>query len=117
VQKTYNGGCHCGAVQYQFTAEISDVMACNCSICSKRGHLLTFVPANQFSLTSGAENLTDYQFGSKTIHHLFCSTCGVNSFAKGKMPDGSEVRAINVRCVEDIDLGSIPVNEVNGREF
>ena len=104
-------------MQYQFTAEISDVMACNCSICSKRGHLLTFVPANQFSLTSGAENLTDYQFGSKTIHHLFCSTCGVNSFAKGKMPDGSEVRAINVRCVEDIDLGSIPVNEVNGREF
>jgi hypothetical protein len=56
----------------------------------KRGGLLTFVPAAKFTLISGEDDLTDYQFNKKIVHHLFCHTCGVGSFAKGRAPDGTD---------------------------
>ena len=63
---------------------LEPVLSCNCSICQKRGALLTFVPAAQFTLLSGEDDLTDYQFNKKIVHHLFCGHCGVGSFARGK---------------------------------
>ena len=30
----------------------------------------------------GQEALSDYQFGRKNIHHLFCKHCGVKSFGR-----------------------------------
>ena len=75
--KTYTGGCHCGEVRFEVTADISNVVSCNCSICQKRGALWSFVPAGNFGLRAGGEDLRDYQFAKKTIHHLFCPRCGV----------------------------------------
>jgi hypothetical protein len=113
--RTYTGGCHCGAVRYRTTLTLERALTCNCSICSKTGTMLTFVPATQFELVSGADELTDYQFGKKSIHHLFCRRCGVRSFARGKMPDGTEMAAVNVRCLDDIDLAAIPVRQHDGK--
>lgn len=111
---TYSGGCHCGRVRYEVDADLSRVMACNCSICRKRGALLTFVPAAKFKLGSGAEALTDYQFNKKVVHHLFCANCGVASFARGAGPDGSEMVAINVRCLDGVDLEGLNVVPFDG---
>ena len=111
----YTGGCHCQAVRYEVSADIETVISCNCSICQKRGSLLTFVPASQFSLLSGEGALTDYQFAKKTIHHSFCSTCGVASFATGKAPDGADMVAVNIRCLDDIDLSAFKVTAFDGR--
>ena len=113
----HTGGCHCGRVRYEVEADIDEVMSCNCSMCQKRGTLLTFVPEQQFTLLSGGDDLTDYQFNKKIIHHLFCSTCGIGSFARGVAPDGSEMVAVNVRCLEDVDPASLPVKSVDGRSF
>lgn len=113
----HTGGCHCGRVRYEVEADIDEVMSCNCSMCQKRGTLLTFVPEQQFTLLSGGDDLTDYQFNKKIIHHLFCSTCGIGSFARGVAPDGSEMVAINARCLDDIDLGALTVKSVDGRSF
>src|SRR3954462_5387842 len=96
----YSGGCHCGAVRYEVDMTIENVMSCNCSICSRKGYLLTFTPATNFTLLQGEGALSDYLFGKKTIHHLFCKQCGISSFAKGTMPDGTEIRAINARCLD-----------------
>src|SRR6266540_5951606 len=101
--RTYTGGCHCGQVRYEATGDFSQVMSCNCSICTKRGALWTFIPPEQFSLRAGEQALIDYQFHKKRVHHLFCPDCGIESFARGKTPDGKkEVVAINVRCLDHI---------------
>lgn len=116
--KTYEGGCHCGKVRYSATLDLSQPMvSCNCSICSKTGALLGFVPAESFTLRSGEKDLTDYQFNKKVIHHLFCSTCGVRSFARGTTPDGKQMAAINVRCLDSVDLEKLQVMKVDGRSF
>jgi hypothetical protein len=115
--KTYTGGCHCSAVRYEVQADLDNVIACNCSICMKRGLLLTFTPASQFKLVSGQDRMTDYQFNKKMIHHLFCPTCGVESFARGNMPDGSAMVAINVRCLDDVDVGGLKSAPFDGRSL
>jgi hypothetical protein len=113
----YTGGCHCGAVRYEVTAKLDGAVTCNCSICSKTGTMLAFVPAAQFRLVAGEEELTDYQFGKRNIHHLFCRRCGIRSFARGKKPDGSPMVAVNVRCLDGVDLASIPPIPFDGRSL
>jgi hypothetical protein len=114
---TYTGGCHCGAVRYRATMKLDRAMACNCSICSKTGTMLAFVPAAQFELLSGADALTDYQFGKKRIHHLFCKHCGIRSFGRGVMPDGAPVVAVNVRCLDGVDLDKVAVDRFDGKRL
>ena len=53
--KNFSGGCHCGLVRFDVTADLSHVLACNCSICTKRGALWTFVPPEQFALRAPIE--------------------------------------------------------------
>jgi hypothetical protein len=57
--QTYDGSCHCGAVQFSVQTQLSEAMQCNCSICAKAGWLLIFVPAPQFTLKKGEHAQTD----------------------------------------------------------
>ena len=59
-------------MRYEAESDLAQVVDCNCSICMKRGALWAFVKAPQFKLIQGEDALTDYQFGKKKIHHLFC---------------------------------------------
>jgi hypothetical protein len=111
------GGCHCGKVRYEVTTDLEQVMACNCSICTKQGLWLTFVPANAFRLISGEDVLKDYQFAKKQVHHLFCSNCGVESFGRGGLPDGTEMIAINVRCLDGVDPASLSPEPFDGKSL
>ena len=113
--KEYNGSCHCGKVRYRVQADLGGtLMTCNCSICKRTGSVLTFVPAAQFTLEKGESALSDYQFGKKVIHHLFCSTCGIRSFSRGSGPDGKPMVAVNVRCLDGVDVGSLQTQEFDG---
>jgi hypothetical protein len=70
--------------------------------------LLSFVPASAFTLTSGDDSaLTEYRFNAKKIKHLFCPTCGVQSYSRGASPDGTETVAINVRCLDGVDVSTL----------
>ena len=114
--KTYRGSCHCGNVKYDVELDLSGpVMACNCSICGRTGSLMAFVPEEQFKLLAGETSLTDYQFSSKQIHHLFCSNCGVRSFARGTGPGGASTCMINVRCLEEVDPLALEVRHWDGK--
>ena len=105
-KQQYQGSCHCGTVRYEVSLALDTVYTCNCSICHKRGLLLAFAGDEDFNL-----------FHKKTIHHYFCKTCGVESFAQGKNPDGSPAFAINVRCLENVELDALKLSPIDGRSF
>jgi hypothetical protein len=117
MKRTYSGGCQCGKVRYEVSMELGEVISCNCSRCSRLGWLLTFVPAQDFKLLAGGDATSEFQFNKHLIHHLFCSTCGIQSFARGKAPNGVEMVALNVRCLDDVDIDSLKVKKVDGKSL
>jgi hypothetical protein len=114
---TRSGGCHCGAIRFEAAADLGRVMQCNCSICSKRGALWSFIKRADFKLLKGEAATTDYQFGKKRLHHLFCSTCGIGSFSTGKGPNGEDMVAINSRCLDDVDVSTLKPNPFDGKSL
>ena len=116
--RTYAGSCHCGQVRFEVRVDLSKpVNSCNCSICQRTGTMLSFVPAEAFTLQSGEEALTDYQFGKKHLHHLFCASCGVGSFSRGLAPNGDETYAVNVRCLEGVDTSALNIKPFDGKSL
>lgn len=113
--KTYDGGCHCGKVRFKAKTDLAKVIECNCSICSKKGHLLTFVMPDAFELVAGEAASSEYQFNKHVIHHTFCPTCGVGSYAWGTGPGGQKMFSINVRCLEGVDPSKLSITSVDGR--
>ena len=113
--RSYAGSCHCGAVRYEATTDFAKVLSCNCSRCSRLGWLMTFVGPDQFKLLSGADQLAEYRFNTHNIAHLFCKTCGIESFARGKNATGAAMAAINLRCVDGVEPDELPVTKSNGR--
>jgi len=114
--ETRQGGCHCGAVRYRVEMEPgASVISCNCSMCAKAGTLLVFVPSPRFQLQRGEEATTDYLFNKHHIHHLFCRTCGIKSYARGAGRDGQPMVGINVRCLDGFEPGQFTVKEFDGR--
>lgn len=111
----YEGGCHCGKVRFNVEIDLTNPVTCNCSYCSKRGSINAFTPAENFAFESGEQDLSEYRFNTKTIEHLFCATCGMESFARGTRPDGATVVAVNVRCLDGVDLDALHPRQVDGR--
>lgn len=111
------GGCHCGSVRFEVKTGLDKLVSCNCSICGKTGAIYAFVPASEFTLLKGADAQSDYQFNKKVIHHLFCKTCGIRSFGRGKGPDGTEMIAVNVRCLDDVDVAALKPMAFDGKSL
>ncbi|HVI23882.1 MAG TPA: GFA family protein [Myxococcales bacterium] len=115
--RKYSGSCHCGNVRYEATMTLDKVMECNCSICGRIGAMRAFVPATEFKLLSGEDSLKDYQFGKQHLHHMFCKNCGIHTFAGGKAKDGTEMRAVNIRCLEGVDPWSLTSTHFEGKKL
>lgn len=115
--KHYRGGCQCGAVAYEVEVDLDNTITCNCSRCQKLGFVLAFTPRDSFELKSGANDLTEYLFNKKQIRHLFCKTCGVESFAYGQMPDGSPTAAINVNCLDGVNPRELDSTHMDGKSY
>ncbi|ORY19433.1 glutathione-dependent formaldehyde-activating GFA [Clohesyomyces aquaticus] len=122
--ETYAGSCHCGGVSYKVTHSppLSDPSAtvsnCNCSICSRNGYLLIYVPDAQLSFEKGAwEDLTKYTFAPKhRIAHYFCPKCGTSCFAKSTTEEFyPDYTAVNVRTFQDVDFKSLNLKDVDGK--
>jgi len=108
------GGCHCGAVRFEAEVDRSVAIECNCSYCTKAGQLLSFSPDDRFRITRGQDSLTDYRFNKQVIAHLFCSTCGISAFGRGQDPSGVKMAAVNLRCVDGIDLAAVNRQQFDG---
>jgi hypothetical protein len=120
MKKTYKGGCHCGAVRFETDIDLAEgTVKCNCSYCTKERNWLAAVKPDSFRLLAGESEVTEYQFGPKRIHHLFCKHCGVRSFSWGQVRGFDRFYAVNVACLDDADVNDLvatPVVYVNGRD-
>jgi len=111
----YTGSCHCGRIRYQVEGEVDSGLACNCSMCQRKGSLLWFVPRTQFELLTEESDVSTYVFNKHLIRHRFCAHCGIHPYAEAAGPDGTEMAAVNLRTLEDFDLESVPVKHYDGR--
>lgn len=111
----YRGSCHCGRVAFEVEGTIDSALACNCSICQRKGSLLWFVPREQLRLLTPEQNASSYTFNKAVIQHRFCPNCGMHPYGEGTNPNGGRMAAINIRCLEGIDLDVIPVTHFDGR--
>ncbi|WP_140634202.1 GFA family protein [Methylibium rhizosphaerae] len=112
---THRGSCHCGRIAFEVDGEPQGVISCNCSICQRKGSLMWFVPRDQLRLLTPEENASTYTFNKHVIKHRFCPSCGMHPYGEGTDPKGNRMAAINIRCLEDIDLASVQVTPFDGR--
>ena len=113
MKQTYEGGCHCGKVRFEVTADIDHVRVCDCSICRTRGALIHRVPEDDVRILTPLSELTLYRWGSGTGRDYFCPVCGILPFRRTSMPTRAEIErglapfdgwAVNTRCLKDFDI-------------
>lgn len=77
------GGCLCGAVRFEITGEVRDVVYCHCGQCRRQsGHYVAATSCADDGLSvEGAEAVTWYA-ASPDARRGFCSKCGSLLFWK-----------------------------------
>ena len=113
----HTGSCHCGKVKFEVEGEVDSGLACNCSMCRRKGSLLWFVPREKMKLLTPESNLETYTFNKHVIKHRFCPECGIHTHGEANDPKGNPTAAINLRVLEDFDLESVKVHHYDGRRL
>ena len=113
---THIGGCHCGAVRFEFDAPSKVVVHdCNCSICAMTGYQHLIVPATRFRLLTNKAALRTYTFNTGVAQHPFCTTCGIKSYYVPRSnPDGF---SINMRCVDQTTFDDVQFEPFDGQNW
>ena len=105
--------CHCG----QFKAEINidkldKILRCNCSICKRKGAIMSMVKNEDFKITKGKDKLKMYKFHSKIATHYFCSECGIYTHHNPR--SNPAMTGFNIGCIDEINIfeyKNVPVND------
>lgn len=113
----HQGSCHCGQVKFEVEGDIDSALSCNCSICQRKGSLLWFAPRSAMRVLTPEGDASTYLFRKHQIRHRFCPTCGIQPYSDATSPSGEAMAAINIRCIEGIDLHAIPVTHFDGRSI
>ncbi|QFT66719.1 Glutathione-dependent formaldehyde-activating enzyme [Labrenzia sp. THAF35] len=120
MTETYHGSCHCGAVAFEADIDLAKGTGkCNCSICMKTRNWNAIVSPDQFRLQKGADQLSEYRFGSDAVTYKFCPNCGVHVFSLGYLEAiGGDFVSVRVNCLDDAapqQLADAPVRHADGR--
>ncbi|KAL4918724.1 Mss4-like protein [Aspergillus aurantiobrunneus] len=115
----YQGSCHCGNAKFTFSLPVpledTEVVNCNCSICSKNGYLMVYPKLSQVTFHHSDDAVTAYRWASKQFPHYFCATCGTSLYAVG--PKGSDMMAVNARTIEGVELEKLKLKAVDGKSI
>jgi hypothetical protein len=114
--RTHAGGCHCGAVRFEFDAP-ADLVAwdCNCSICAMKRNVHTMVVVARFRLLTPAAAITEYRFGTGVARHRFCAVCGVQAFYHPR--SNPDCVAVTVACISSGSVRSVTTVPYDGRNW
>ena len=111
--ETLKGSCHCGAVKFQVTRPVAPAGHCNCSLCRRKGALMTPpFEASQLSITQGEDALTLYQFNTRVARHFFCKHCGIYPFHQTRRDP--KLWRVNIGCLEGIDPYTLDAGLADG---
>lgn len=109
------GSCHCGAVRFTVEAEPFEVSRCDCSLCRRKGAMMTQVPHAALTLEAGEEHLSLYQWNTGVARHYFCRHCGIYTFHSKRSAPGNY--GVNVGCLEGFDPSAYPFRQADGAEM
>lgn len=124
--RRYRGQCHCGATRFEIEAEIDHVRECDCSICRRRGALIFRVPSDAIRFLTPLDRLAVYRWGTNSAADYFCPQCGIMPFRTPSAPTKEESAAgmarfegwaVNVRCLDGIDLDALPRIRIAGSKL
>ena len=111
----YEGSCHCGGVTFTVSGTIAKGAVCDCSICRRKGAVMAAVETERFTITSGEDNITLYQFNTHAARHHFCKICGIYTHHKRRRDD---MIGINTGCLNGFDKKELDeIMEIKGSEF
>ena len=112
----HQGSCHCGSVKFNFDGpEIENGLLCNCSICRRKGAVMTpfSIAANELWIETSVEDaLSSYRFGTEAAEHFFCSKCGIYTFHETRREPGRF--RVNVGCLDDVDARALEITVFDG---
>jgi hypothetical protein len=113
----HTGGCHCGAVRFDVEIDLAaGGSMCNCSVCTKIAQVGAIVKPSAFTLVSGEDSLSTYEWGGKVSQRKFCKHCGVHCFAFGHLDVlGGDFVSINLNSLDDFDRGAVAIEYWDGR--
>ncbi|RYE57540.1 MAG: GFA family protein [Rhizobiaceae bacterium] len=115
------GSCHCGATKFEVASVPQSVLQCTCSICSKLGGLWAYYRPEDFRLLERPSSETTYRWSSKTIAFKFCPSCGCSTYNEtldwSTGEAGAPMIAINARLLDDLDIDTIPVERIDGKNL
>ena len=105
--------CHCKAVLAEINIEkIEKVLRCNCSLCKRKGAVMSMVKNENFKIIKGTDKLNLYQFHTEVAKHFFCSICGIYTHHNPR--SNPAMTGFNLGCIDDIntfDLKNIKIND------
>lgn len=116
MAELYRGSCHCGAVRFSYEGEpIVKGMRCNCSICARKGALMSveLIAEERLDIEAEEDTLGRYQFGRKIAKHYFCKCCGIYTFHETVRKPGHF--RVNLGCIEGIDPLVLKVEVFDGK--
>ena len=95
--------CHCGDVEAEINApnQLEKLLRCNCSICKRKGAIMSIVKNENFKIIKGEDKLSLYQFHPKLAKHYFCSNCGIYTHHNPRV--NPALTGFNVSCIDEID--------------
>ena len=96
--------CHCGEIEVEINVPdtLEKVLKCNCSICKRKGAIMSMVNNENFRIIKGKDKLNLYQFHSKVAKHYFCSVCGIYTHHNPR--SNPAMTGFNLGCIDDIDI-------------
>ena len=95
--------CHCGAIEAEIITpeNLAKILRCNCSLCKRKGAVMSLVKNEDFKITKGANKLNLYQFHTKVAKHYFCSICGVYTHHNPR--SNPKMTGFNLGCIDEVD--------------